>query len=97
MSLIFRKSSAAQQEKSQVQVSRVSGKDTHTHTHTCDGIEPGAGMVVKGEQRDDWQKMSGTIRQPHTDTQQVDVRAHKERKEVASSESYVILLKSPTD
>lgn len=36
---------------------------------------------------DDWQKMSGTTRQPHTDTQQADVRdcmirvghAHKEK------------------
>lgn len=57
----FWKSLATQQEKSQVQAPRMSAKDTHT----CDCGSLGG--------TDDWQKVSGTTRQPHTDTQQADV------------------------
>ncbi len=43
-------------------------------THTCDGIAPWAGAERTEVAEDDWQKMSGATRQPHTDTQQADVR-----------------------
>lgn len=68
VSLIFWKSSATQREERRVQASGVS-KRTHTYLWrdcTVSRSWRGAGGFSKSE--DDWQKMSGTTRRPHTGT-----------------------------
>lgn len=74
VSLIFWKSSATQHEESRVQASGAS-KRTHTHLwRDCTVSRSWRGGGGFSNSEDDWQKMSGTTRQPHTDTQQADVR-----------------------
>ena len=67
---------AAQHGESQVQASGVSAKDTHlwrVAPWARAGGRGGMGGALFYGSADDWQKMSGARRQPHTDTQQADV------------------------